>query len=187
MSTPAPLVSMPSSPSAPHPTPPDYPSPHPPAPFLRPPSPPASIGRWDTVQTSPPALHGNPHTTPWIGGTYGVGAGWRAFPAASCYTANGGTANGIGAAAPALLAVDVMQLAEDRGFPGGLAAVVECSGGCTYQVVLDGGGGGGGGGEGGWGGGRGAGRINVHVSRVDGVFFRTICLFSLSSLWPLGL
>lgn len=122
------------------------------------------IGSWDTVQATPPYLHDYPHATPWVGGAYREGAGWPGFPPSSFNTTSDDFASGNGVA-PALLAVDVMQLAENRGFAGGLAAVVEYSGGCTYQVVRGGGGGGGG-------------RVNVHVSVAI-----TRVLFLLLLLW----
>lgn len=57
-----------------------------------------------------------------------------------------------------------MKLAEGRGFAGGLAAVVETAGGCTYRIVVAGGGGGSSGSGSGSGAGGRLDTVNVHVS-----------------------
>lgn len=70
---------------------------------------------------APPFFDSDPNLTP-----LGYNRDWRSAP------------RGAAAAAAGLLSVDVMKLAEGRGFAGGLAAVVQSTGGCTYRVVFDG-------------------------------------------------
>eukprot|EP00752_Nemacystus_decipiens_P011710 g10391.t1 len=95
---------------------------------------------WNTVQASP-CFDGDLHLAP---------------PGYGNLTRRAHHAEAPAATAGCLLSVDVMELAEGRGFAGELAAVVETTGGCTYRVVV---GGGGGGGDGGLG----RDNINVHV------------------------
>lgn len=124
--------------------------------------------RWDTVESSPPPFHTLPAGYDERRSPFGFVA-----PAAAAVAAVPATHAGALPDA-GLLAVDVMKLADGRGFAGTLAPVVESTGGCTYRVVVcegghglrcgDGSGSGSGGnGEGRSSGGGGAG-VGVHVS-----------------------
>lgn len=114
-------------------------------------------GSWDTVvqaAASPPRFDGNSHHPAPLG-YFDAGYDWRnvARRAASA------TAAPTTCATPGLLSVDVMELAEGRGFAGDMAPVVESTRGCTYRVVVVVRGDDGGGGEGGC-----RDKVSVHVS-----------------------
>eukprot|EP00903_Cladosiphon_okamuranus_P015496 g14307.t1 len=92
---------------------------------------------WETVQASAPVLFDGDLQLPPLGyGNLARRTQTTALAAGGC-----------------LLSVDVMKLGEGLGFAGGLAAVVETTGGCTYRIVVGGSGAGGGRGS----------SINVHV------------------------
>lgn len=111
--------------------------------------------RWDTVQTSP-ILHSSPDAWPPLAEHRRAGLlADMAYSSPTPYSAG----DDDGSAGPRLLAVDVMKLSEGNGFAGPLAAIVECFGGCTYRVVVDGGGTVGDGANR-----RGEGDVSIHVS-----------------------
>ncbi|CAM9985139.1 unnamed protein product [Ectocarpus sp. 13 AM-2016] len=109
---------------------------------------------WDTVQQEPSL---DSHRDPLAPLEYYFDRRW-CDSAAPTFAAS--AAPGSASAAPAggrLLSVDVMKLAEGQGYAGGLAAVVESTGCCTYRIVV---------GDGGHHRGAGEGGVGVHVSSL---------------------